>query len=338
MKKIKEISTACVALSMFLYSNTSVVEAAHQSENRSTVNNTVKSVKKINAITSVTSIAQVFGDGEKVAAIAIEYPNEIDAASISPADFSVAGKKITSVYTNDKAEYTDKNIPGRYVILNFTYINSTLDQPMHSMPPKNMMNKNDAPHFSDRKAPDLSITVMQKGIIKAANGTVYLPTNDVIKNTAQIDNLIDKFKQYEYTDPKTGYKIPYNLYLLHTYDPNKKYPLLFFIPDASANSDDVKMALIQGNGATVWATSAEQKKHECIILAPEYTNVLISKIGMLTEDSNEWTKGLTLVSDLLFDVVDRYGVDKNRIYGTGQSQGGMANIAISDKYPNFFAA
>ncbi|MBB5337656.1 hypothetical protein [Pectinatus brassicae] len=189
MKKIKEISTACVALSMFLYSNTSVVEAAHQSENRSTVNNTVKSVKKINAITSVTSIAQVFGDGEKVAAIAIEYPNEIDAASISPADFSVAGKKITSVYTNDKAEYTDKNIPGRYVILNFTYINSTLDQPMHSMPPKNMMNKNDAPHFSDRKAPDLSITVMQKGIIKAANGTVYLPTNDVIKNTAQIDNL-----------------------------------------------------------------------------------------------------------------------------------------------------
>lgn len=30
--------------------------------------------------------------------------------------------------------------------------------------------------------------------------------------------------------------------------------------------------------------------------------------------------------------------DFNRIYGTGQSQGGMSNIAISDRYPDFFAA
>ena len=59
---------------------------------------------------------------------------------------------------------------------------------------------------------------------------------------------------------------------------------------------------------------------------------------MLTTDENVWTPGLTLVSDLLFDVIDRYSVDENRLYGTGQSQGGMTNIAISDKYPDLFAA
>ena len=53
---------------------------------------------------------------------------------------------------------------------------------------------------------------------------------------------------------------------------------------------------------------------------------------------NVWTPGLTLVTNLLHDVIARYSVDKNRIYGTGQSQGGMANIAISDKYPDLFAA
>lgn len=71
---------------------------------------------------------------------------------------------------------------------------------------------------------------------------------------------------------------------------------------------------------------------------PEYTPAHIRKLGMLTDDTNTWTKGLTLVSDLLFHVMDTYAVDHTRIYGTGQSQGGMTNIALSDKYPDLFAA
>lgn len=59
---------------------------------------------------------------------------------------------------------------------------------------------------------------------------------------------------------------------------------------------------------------------------------------MMTTDENVWTKGLTLVTDLIHDVTNTYAVDTNRIYGTGQSQSGMANIAISDKYPDLFAA
>lgn len=58
---------------------------------------------------------------------------------------------------------------------------------------------------------------------------------------------------------------------------------------------------------------------------------------MMTTDTHQWTKGLTLVTDLILDVSHKYRVDKDRIYGTGQSQGGMANIAISDAYPDLFA-
>lgn len=148
----------------------------------------------------------------------------------------------------------------------------------------------------------------------------------------------EKFTQHIYTDSETGYSIPYNLYLPDNYDSNKEYPLVFFVTDAGANSDDVKTALTQGNGATVWATESEQAKHECIVLAPEYTNTLINSIGYLTTDDYVWTPGLTLVTNLLKNVIDNYSVDKDRIYGTGQSQGGMTNIAISDKYPELFAA
>ncbi|MBP3781158.1 MAG: hypothetical protein ILA30_05795 [Selenomonas sp.] len=45
--------------------------------------------------------------------------------------------------------------------------------------------------------------------------------------------------------------MPYNLYLPENYDPNKKYPLLFFVADASANIYAVKAPLFQGNGAVV---------------------------------------------------------------------------------------
>ena len=59
---------------------------------------------------------------------------------------------------------------------------------------------------------------------------------------------------------------------------------------------------------------------------------------MMTTDTNQWTQGLTLVTDLIMDVSNKYRVDKDRIYGTGQSQGGMANIAISDAIRNSLPA
>lgn len=47
--------------------------------------------------------------------------------------------------------------------------------------------------------------------------------------------------------------MPYNIYLPEGYDKNKKkvYPLVVFIADASANIEDAKAVLYQGNGATV---------------------------------------------------------------------------------------
>lgn len=148
---------------------------------------------------------------------------------------------------------------------------------------------------------------------------------------------VESFEQYEYTDPETGCTIPYNLYLPEGYDESQEYPLVIFIGDASVNSNTVTDPLAQ-DGAAVWATEEEQAKHKAIVLVPQYTQTLVDSIGALTEDDYQWTEGLTLVSNLIFNVVDEYSVDKDRIYGTGQSQGCMSTIAISDKYPDLYAA
>ncbi len=145
------------------------------------------------------------------------------------------------------------------------------------------------------------------------------------------------FEQFEYTDPDSGLTIPYNLFLPEGYDGTTEYPIVIFIPDAGVNSNEVTDAITQ-DGAAVWATAEEQAKHPCIVLVPQYTQTLVDSIGMMTEDDHRWTEGLLLVKSLMDYIISTYTVDESRIYGTGQSQGGMAAIAISDKYPDFYAS
>ena len=292
-------------------------------------------------IQSVSVITKVYGDGEKPAYAVLKYPQPV-APGISPAAFKVAGQTVAAVSVNRNPEPTAKSVAGRYVVLELAHTNTVYDgdlsrQPGHHQEEKKPGQGTDAPRDSNRKLPDLSVRVQQTGEVRAVNGTIYAANEREIASTAAAEPEISRFKQFTYTDPTTGYKMPYNLYLPANYDAHKKYPLVFFVADASANINEVKTPLFQGNGATVWTDPAEQAKHECIVLAPQYTKDLVNQIGMMTTDENKWTPGLTLISNLLFDVMKQYSVDTDRIYGTGQSQGGMTNIALSDKYPDLFA-
>ena len=277
-------------------------------------------------IVSVRGIADVYGDGEKVSSAIVEYPKKI-SAQILAKDFQVDGKIIDSVEVN-----------GKFVTLKFRYENTAFDGDLNKKPnrPKNVKPMGDAPMRSDRKLPELNFTVKQVNAIKAVDGTKFSPDEKVCNDISA--PIIEKFQQFVYVDSETGLSMPYNLFLPEGYDAKKKYPLMFFVADASANINAIKTPLFQGNGATIWATTEEQAKHPCIILAPQYTADLVNEIGMMTTDENVWTQGLSLVTNLLFDVIKNYSVDETRIYGAGQSQGGMTNIAISDKYPELFAA
>ena len=289
----------------------------------------------------VTGVARVYGDGEKIAAAVLEYSSPLAADAVSPAAFAAEGKKIAAAYVSDAPDTLAKSREGRYVVLEFANENTTYDgdlskkpgRPQQAQTPRN----GDAPKESNRKLPDLSLSVRQTLPLTATDGSVFAPSAESLSSVQTLEPELAQFEQLTYTDPATGLSMPYNLYLPQDYDSTKKYPLLVFIPDASANINDARTPLFQGNGATVWISPEEQAKHECIVLAPQYTADLVKSIGMMTTDENIWTPGLSLVSGLLFDAVQRYSVDESRIYGTGQSQGGMANIAISDRYPDFFA-
>ncbi|CAL9661120.1 hypothetical protein [Streptomyces sp. enrichment culture] len=68
-------------------------------------------------VKNATAITQVFGDGQKLTSVALEYDTEIKNAGLSTSDFSVSGRKITKVYANTTAATASKGTDGKYVIL-----------------------------------------------------------------------------------------------------------------------------------------------------------------------------------------------------------------------------
>ncbi|SNV52131.1 prolyl oligopeptidase family serine peptidase [Veillonella rodentium] len=328
-------------------------------------------------IQTVTIVPKIYGDGEKVAALIIKYPEAIQETSLFLDTFTADNKKINNIYTNTVPELKENYIStaqglktattqndsdtkqtntdtslkkeidnnkktpvGQYVVVEFEYENSTpfVLTPRPQKTDSDSSTSADAPMRSDRQVPNLNTSVTQVRPVVTKSGKIYGPTRTTVPNTDMAPTIMDEFKTYIYTDPSTGNSIPYNVFLPKNYDASKTYPLYFFIADASANINDTRAVLFQGNGATVFASPEEQAKHEAIIVAPQYTQDLIDKLGMMTTDENVWTPGLTLVDNLLHHVIETYPIDTNRIYGSGQSQGGMANIAISDKHPDLFTA
>ena len=148
-----------------------------------------------------------------------------------------------------------------------------------------------------------------------------------------LKNVEDKFEQKTFNDSKTGLEIPYNIYLPDNYDKNKNYPLVVFIADSSLVGKGEKASLEQGLGGIIWANDSKNSKEECIVLVPTYSDVIIDDM-----QGNEKSEYLNATKNLIDNVSTSYSVDANRIYGTGQSMGGMTILYLASQYPEFFAA
>lgn len=148
-----------------------------------------------------------------------------------------------------------------------------------------------------------------------------------IASSSVIQPVIDDFVQGEYKG------ILYDLFIPKDYDSAKKYPLVLFIPDASANGDDPLLALAQGIGGTCWAEPAEQAKHPCFVLAIQIPSGI-----MLTTDDYTVSPEFDIIMELFHKILGEYSIDTDRLYNTGQSQGCMASCEMDSRWPDLFAA
>lgn len=265
----------------------------------------------------VTVITQVFGEGQKLVAVAIGYEQVIDNGRLDAANFAVEGRTVTRAYANTGAALAPEGVNGRFVILELSLDDETAA--LYATAGRDVIRR------------EAKATVMQTGPVATVDGGVVAAVSEAIPQTAIVNPIVDDFLQLEYSDAGTGDSIGYNLFIPKNYDPAKSYPLVLFMHDAGATSDIVTTTLVQGLGALCWASPEDQAKREAFVLAPQFASQVVN-------DQSEATSLLDTTINLVKKIAADYSIDTRRLYNTGQSGGAMMSIAMNIKYPDFFAA
>lgn len=278
-------------------------------------------------ILSATAIAEVYPDGQKITAAVVEFDRDIDNEKLSPVLFSVKDRTVTKIYANTEPARASHGKNGKYVIIELSPEDAQAEiLPKHA-PSGGPKPGEKFPRIPLRVRRPLHLRIRQLDDITTVDRTTLSACQDEIISNKASQPVVDDFRQYEYKG------ISYNLFIPKIYDEKKLYPLVMFMADASANSDDPFLPLVQGIGGVIWATPEEQAKHPCFVLVPQIPYGI-----PLTRDDFTVLPELEIIKDLLDDIVSRYSIDKNRIYTTGQSQGCMASCELNVQYPDYFAA
>lgn len=277
--------------------------------------------KAINA----TAITQVFGNGVRLVAIAVEFEKSINNEDISSAEFSVKGYHINKIFISQSTALVEAK-SGRYAILE-------LD---HSKPQNEWQEtitdatiKTTTPEQGAGKTSWVAGEKLNQTIrYKDASATV-ITQNTTLKTNAVLNMVVDSFRQDKYKDDESGKILEYNFFVPE--EQNKTLPLVLFMHDAGATSAQVTTTLFQGLGAVIWAEPEEQLKRPCYVLAPQYNEII-------ADDDWHTSTLLDATINLVQSLIKKYKIDPERIYVTGQSGGCMLAIAMNIKYPDFFTA
>lgn len=273
---------------------------------------------------AITALTQVFGDGLRFVAIALKYAEPVQADTLDPGAFNVTGRTVTDVYPATGADPAARAQEGTYVIVALSPEDpaAMLKQEQENTSKPDM--SGGKPRWQAGDPNDAGVTW--------ATPTAELATPDGETTTTSVKNLIvDQFEQRVWQDPETGDTLPYNLFIPTGYDPAKNYPLVNFMHDAGATSEDPLMTLKQGLGAISWASPDDQTARPAFVLAPQYAEII-------ADDDNNTSSMLETTINLIKSLTQEFSIDPARLYTTGQSGGGMMSMAMNVKYPDFFAA
>jgi predicted peptidase len=143
-----------------------------------------------------------------------------------------------------------------------------------------------------------------------------------------------------FSDPNTGFALPYRLFVPSSCSPSSPCGLLLFLHGAGERGDDNQAQL--ANDALAFVEPAPQTDNPTIVVYPQCPE------GMQWVNS-DWKKGtyalsetalskpMAAVLELLASLQKTYAVDATRILVTGLSMGGYGTWDILARKPDLFA-
>ena len=302
-------------------------------------------------IKSVTGINKMFGDGMKMAAVALEYDCDISTWSLKPSCFALStDKKITRVYANDDValDQQGKGKDGRYVIIE---LSTDYQLPVPSIAFSDVK-KHERWKREGKKLPHLEVKNVLKDVIAfrgnpAAHPSISLSSkhggngedisvrqiadSECVDNVKNMNLVLDDFAKPDFMDPKRREVTKFDIFLPYDYDASKKYPLVLYLEDEYSCANQHDAPLTEGLGAVIWATPEEQSRQPSIVLVPVLKNNVADTAYHVNAD-------FSAIPNLLDTIENLYHVDRSRVYLVGQSLGARAALALQERYPHRFAA
>jgi len=172
----------------------------------------------------------------------------------------------------------------------------------------------------------------------AANAAADEPQNT--DTEVKMIDLINDTEEGLYTNG--SYTMPYRVYIPEDYDDSKSYPLLLFLHGAGERGSDNKAQLYRDVFQS-WLPDTSTPLAQAIVVFPQCpTNEQWVDTpwaeGSYSVDEVRESKQAEAALDILYEVVDAYNVDENRIYVSGISMGGFGTWDLLMRHGEIFAA
>lgn len=328
-----------------------------------------------NGIVAVSAIGFIDTDGSKTSTIVAQYNVALDAKSVSIDDFKVEnyglaqgdekceiGKdpgKVLKVYVNDKpvASATGGTETGKYVIfeLNTDYQLAAVSKKYPASVAVSVTQTGEVAYADGVIAADNRLVSNYEILMEestrndvttvtewklALDGTYSLPDAEQFDLFKIEDGTA--FKATNCFEEATGkyvdVNLPYALYVPDDYDASKKYALVLHIEDAGFLGSDPMIALTESQGPVNYASKEVQDVVKAdglggiIVVTPQIEESLRS-----TRDDYSLSAAVPATWQLMDYLTQKYNIDSNRIYGEGQSMGGMQVVAMAAQRDNYFA-
>jgi len=287
-----------------------------------------------------------------------ESENGFDAAIERDGDCIPGNEgQIVKVYVNDKpaASKTGGTAFGRYVVIevntdymlkgqNLPYTTSMMASVIQAkdvIGEKNLITASAQPFKNYKTSQQMGHQGKMQTVIETDKDQIILP--EFSQQTGWKIHYMgqDAFKAThcysEYTGKYEDFDLPYSIYVPNetTLESHKGNISLVVHMEHAGGNDTDPMAAITSSKAAVKLSSAEvQTKNPAIIVVPQIENSRRS-----TNDVVASSEANTAIWELIDHVLEKYKgyIDTNRIYGTGQSMGGMTLLNMAAQRDNFFA-
>lgn len=296
-------------------------------------------------VDSVRAVTELGWWGQRVIGVVLEFAEDVDAASLTPADFTVRDTTFNPYF--DQGHFADPEFMTEQKVIDVFTVEDPqllLNEERPAGPGRYLVVMVEPSFTGGTKIshkggmmanPDQPTEVYINTDIYSASGALLAKASTeklTLTGPPVVNRTIDHFVHGVLENPTVGLPLNYHYRLPANYDPAKRYPLVVFFNGYGQGyfpeADNIGGHLICDGTPALWFGEQDVPIGEDVIfLAPQSTR---------TEQAMDVQA--EQAAELIRNFSQEFAVDPDRIYGYSLSMGSIIGWHLVTNHPDLFAA